>query len=142
MSIWFQPVQLADLSHHQKDNALESLGIQLTEIGDNFLVGTMPVDNRTKQTYGVLHGGSSVLLAESLGSIASNLVVDSSVYACVGQEINANHIRPVRTGVVTGVAVPVHIGRGSHIWTIKITNEDDKLVCFSRLTVAVIEKRS
>lgn len=139
-TIWFQPYTLADLKPYEQGNALTSMGIEFTEIGDNYIAAKMPVDNRTRQAAGILHGGASVLLAESLGSIASNLVVDPNVYICVGQEINANHIRPVESGWVTGITIPVHLGRKSHIWTIKVLNEDDKLVCMSRHTVAILNK--
>ena len=102
----------------------------------------MPVDHRTKQPYGLLHGGASVALAETLGSIGSALVVDQSKFNCVGLEINANHLRSVRDGFVTGIARPIHIGASTHVWDIRITDQRDKLVCISRLTVAVIKKPS
>lgn len=138
--IWFKPVDITQASQGSKNTLLETLDIQITEIGDDFLKGTMPVDHRTVQPYGILHGGASVSLAESLGSIAAYLTVDPEVYVTVGQEINANHIRPVTSGRVTGIAKPVHIGRTSQVWNIEITNEAGKLVCISRLTMAVVEK--
>ena len=118
-----------------------NLGIEFTEIGDDYLVGTMPVDERTTQPYGILHGGASVTLAETLGSMASTLTIDTEKYICVGQEINANHIRPVNSGVVSGRAQPVHLGRSSQVWEIRITNQDNKLVCISRLTMAIVAKK-
>lgn len=116
------------------------LGIELTELGDDFLKGTMPVDERTKQPVGLLHGGASVTLAETLGSIAANLAVDQSGFYCVGLEINANHLRAVPNGTVTGIARPVHLGRTTHVWEIKISHGND-LICISRLTMAVLAKK-
>jgi uncharacterized protein (TIGR00369 family) len=117
---------------------LDHLGIEFTEIGDDFIRGTMPVDGRTRQPYGLLHGGASVALAETLGSMGATLCVDPEEYQCVGQEINANHLRPARTGLVTGTARPVHLGGRTQVWIIDIVNEAGKLVCTSRLTMAVI----
>jgi uncharacterized protein (TIGR00369 family) len=115
------------------------LGIKFTEIGPDFLRGTMPVDERTQQPYGLLHGGASVALAETLGSMASSMSVDAE-FQCVGQEINANHVRSARSGLVTGTAKAAHLGGRTHVWTIDIVNEAGKLVCISRLTVAVIKR--
>ena len=137
MSIWFKPYTLADLTI--RIGMARHLGIEFTEIGPDFLRGRMPVDDRTHQPYGILHGGASVALAETLGSYAAMLVVDQSKYHCLGQEINANHIRGVSSGFVIGTARPVHIGRRSHVWEIRITDERDKLVCISRLTMAVVD---
>lgn len=114
------------------------LGITLTELGTDFLVATMPVDHRTTQPAGLLHGGASVALAESLGSIAANLCVDPHRWTCVGQEINASHLRPVRSGSVTGIAKPLYRGRSSQVWQISIVDERQRLVCLVRLTVAVV----
>jgi 1,4-dihydroxy-2-naphthoyl-CoA hydrolase len=121
---------------------VEYLGIELTEIGADFIAGTMPVDRRTHQTMGILHGGASVALAETLGSIGGNLCVDTERYACVGQEINANHVRPVTSGLVTGTARPLHLGSRSQVWQIEIRNSQALLVCVSRLTLAVIESNA
>ncbi|MEY3418072.1 MAG: hypothetical protein RL060_2184 [Bacteroidota bacterium] len=121
-------------------NMLAHLGIEITEIGTDYIVGKMPVDDRTKQPYGFLHGGASVVLAESLGSIGANHFVDQEKYYCVGLEINANHLRPVQSGYVIGKAQAIHLGKTTQIWEIKITNEAQKLVCISRLTMAVIAK--
>jgi 1,4-dihydroxy-2-naphthoyl-CoA hydrolase len=117
---------------------MEALGIRITRVEKGILEGEMPVDHRTKQSFGLLHGGASVALAETLGSIAANLHVDSNLYRCVGLEINANHIRPMLKGKVIGRATPVHLGKSTQIWEIKITDENQKLVCISRFTVAVI----
>jgi 1,4-dihydroxy-2-naphthoyl-CoA hydrolase len=141
MSIWFEPgltpAQLQPLS----DNTMgQHLGMEFTEVGEDFLKGRMPVDHRTRQPYGLLHGGASVALAETLGSVASAFVVDRGQYNAVGLEINANHLRGVREGFVTGIARPLHLGKTTHVWDIRIYDEKDKLVCVSRLTVAIIKK--
>jgi 1,4-dihydroxy-2-naphthoyl-CoA hydrolase len=122
-------------------NMVAHLGIEYTEIGEKYISGKMPVDERTKQPFGLLHGGASVVLAETLGSVGSNLCVDTSKYACVGLEINANHIKSAKSGYVYGRAELIHEGKSTHIWDVKITNAEGELVCVSRLTVAVIEKR-
>lgn len=114
------------------------LGMEWVELGNDFLKMSMPVDERTKQPYGLLHGGASCALAETIGSIASFLVIDVSKYACVGLEINANHLRSAKKGIVTATCIPLHIGRTTHVWDIKIHDEEEKLVCVSRLTVAII----
>ena len=120
----------------------ETIGIRVTEIGPDFLRATMPVTPRTHQPMGVLHGGASVALAETVGSVAANLCVDGEKYVCLGQDINANHLRPISSGIVTATARPFHIGRRSHVWHIEIRDEEDRLVCVSRLTMAVIDKPS
>jgi len=141
MAIWFhQNINLADFAQLGKNTLGEQLGMEFTEIGEDYIKGTMPVDHRTKQPYGLLHGGASVALAETLGSIGSALVVDQSKFNCVGLEINANHLRSVRDGFVTGIARPIHIGASTHVWDIRITDQRDKLICISRLTVAVIKQ--
>ena len=119
----------------------EHLGIEWTEIGNNFLKAKMPVDHRTKQPFDLLHGGASCVLAETLGSFSSYLVIDSSKFYCVGIEINANHIRSAREGYVYGACHPIHIGSSTHVWDIRITNEEGKLVCISRLTVAIMKHK-
>ena len=119
----------------------DHLGIEWVEFGDNFLKARMPVDHRTKQPFGLLHGGASCVLAETLGSVGAALVVDSEKHNCVGLEINANHVRSAREGFVTGLASPIHIGASTQVWDIKIYDEREKLVCVSRLTVAVIPRR-
>ena len=120
---------------------VEHLGIEFIDISDHGISATMPVDERTVQPYGILHGGASVALAETLGSVAAHASIDSAKYQSVGLEINANHIRSVRNGIVTGTASPIHIGRSTHVWSIEIKNEEGKLVCTSRITMAIIEKR-
>ena len=120
---------------------IEHIGINITEVGDDFLAGTMPVDHRTVQPMGILHGGASVALAETLGSMAASLVIDPSRQYCVGLDINANHIRSARSGYVKGVARPLHLGGSTQVWSIEIKDEKEKLVCISRLTMAVLTKR-
>jgi len=140
MSLWKTPTTLDQLKERSKNTLIERLGIDFLEIGDDFLKAKMPVDYRTKQTAGILHGGASVALAETLGSIGAGLCVDREKKSIVGLEINANHIRPVHDGWVTGVAKAIHVGNTTQIWEIKIYNEHDKLICVSRLTVANIDK--
>ncbi len=142
MSIWFKKdLTIADISLLGKQTMIDYIGIEWKELGEDFLKATMPVDHRTKQPYGLLHGGASCVLAESIGSLASAMVVDHSRYYCVGLEINANHIRSARDGFVTGIARPLHIGSSTHVWDIKIYDGNEKLVCVSRLTVAVIARK-
>ena len=117
------------------------LGIEFTEVGTNYLVARMPVDARTHQPLGLLHGGASVALAETLGSVAATLCVNRETQYCVGLEINANHIKSIREGFVIGKTTPVHVGKRTQVWEIRITNEQDELVCVSRLTLAVIDRR-
>ena len=138
MTIWTQPISLDDANAMTVNTIGEVLGIKITDIGADFVVGTMPVDKRTHQPFGILHGGASVVLAESLGSFAANLACEKG-FVCVGLDINANHIRSVSSGLVTGVARAVHIGRRTQVWETRIADEADKTVCVSRLTMAVIE---
>lgn len=121
--------------------SLKHLGIEFTEVGQDYLSGKMPVDERTQQPMGILHGGASVLLAESLGSVAGNIVVGMEEKFCVGLSINANHIKSVRDGYVYGKAVPIHLGGKTQVWEIKIVDEGDDLVCITRLTLAVLTKK-
>jgi 1,4-dihydroxy-2-naphthoyl-CoA hydrolase len=141
MSIWYDPsITAAQINPIGKGNMAEYLGMEITEIGEDYLKGTMPVDHRTRQPYGLLHGGASVALAETLGSLGAAFVVDRSKYDCVGLEINANHMRGVREGIVTGIARPVHIGKTTQVWEIRIHDSRDKIVCISRITVAVLKR--
>jgi 1,4-dihydroxy-2-naphthoyl-CoA hydrolase len=140
--IWFnKSIQPSDLQPLAKNTIAEQIGIEFTEVGPDFLKAQMPVDHRTHQPYGLLHGGASCVLAETIGSVASALVIDQSKFICVGLEINANHIRSVRSGMVTGTATPIHIGASTHVWDIRINDEREKLVCISRLTVAILKKQ-
>lgn len=138
--IWFKKeFSLQKLQAMSAGTMGEHIGIVFTEIGDDYLKATMPVDHRTRQPYGLLHGGASVALAETLGSVASSLVLDTSVFICVGLEINANHIRSARQGLVTGIASPIHLGSSTHVWDIKIYDDRERLLCISRLTVAILK---
>ena len=140
--VWFnKEVKLTDLQSLAPGAMANHLGIEWVEIGTDFLKMKMPVDERTKQPYGLLHGGASCALAETVGSIGSHLVIDPSKYLCVGLEINANHISGARSGFVTAIATPLHIGGSTHVWDIKIHDDLNKLVCVCRLTVAILEKR-
>lgn len=133
---------LDEFNARNADSAVGNLGIVFTEQGEDFLRGTMPVDQRTKQPYGLLHGGSSVLLAETLGSFAANLCMDPADGQMVGLEINANHLRAITGGTVTGTARPIHVGRSTQVWDIRIEDEQGRAVCVSRLTLALRPNRS
>lgn len=138
--MWHKTPSLDELNQRGENTAVEHLGIEITEIGDDYLKGTMPVDHRTCQPLGLLHGGASVLLAETLGSIAANYVVDRDKAYCVGMEINANHLRSVRAGRVTGIAKPLHLGASTQVWEIKLYDQKERMNCVSRLTMAVVKK--
>ncbi|MBV7296484.1 hotdog fold thioesterase [Enterovibrio paralichthyis] len=140
MAIWKKPISLDGLNATSKNTLVEHLGIVYTEFDDNSLSGTMPVDARTHQPLGMLHGGASVVLAETLGSLAANMCVEENRY-CVGLDINANHIRAMRSGSVTGKATPIHLGATTQVWQIEITDERGRLVCTSRLTMAVLQHK-
>ena len=141
MSIWFKKdLSVSDLAPLGKNTLGEHIGIEWTEVGPDYIKATMPVDHRTRQPYGLLHGGASVALAETLGSVAAAMVVDHSRFYCVGLEINANHIRSARDGFVTGITRPVHIGGTTQVWDIKIYDMQEKLLCISRITVAVLRR--
>jgi len=141
MSIWHHPFTLEELDRQSRGCMVEHLDIRFSEIGPDYLRATMPADHRTYQPFGLLHGGASVTLAETLGSVGANCCVDADRFYCVGQEINANHLRAVRNGRVTGTARPVHLGNRSQVWEIRIEDEQRKLACISRLTLSVIEGR-
>ncbi len=132
------PVSLDELNGLSRSTLIEHLGIVFTAAGEDWLQATMPVDARTLQPYGLLHGGASVVLAETLGSSAGNLCLDTGVQMAVGLEINANHLRAVRQGVVTGTARALHVGRSTQVWEIRIEDERARAVCVSRLTLAVV----
>ena len=137
--IWFRPYTIDDIRFFRASLPMH-LGIEFTEIGPDFLRGRMPVDDRTRQPYGILHGGASVALAETLGSTAAGLSVDPDKSRVVGQEINANHVRAVTDGFVIGTTRPLHVGKRSHVWEIRIADEQDRLVCISRITMFVMER--
>lgn len=137
--IWRKEYTVDELNARPKGHIGALVGIEFTDIGNNSLSARMPVDERTHQPYGILHGGASVVLAETLGSVASNMIIDEK-YIGVGLEVNANHLRPVRSGFVTGICKPIHIGAKTHVWDIKLYDDRGKMSCISRLTVAIIPK--
>jgi 1,4-dihydroxy-2-naphthoyl-CoA hydrolase len=139
--IWKVQATPEQLRERSRNTLAEWLDIRVTEIGPDYLRATMPVNSHTHQPQGILHGGASVALAETIGSLAANLCVDMTKYVCVGQEINANHVRPASSGLVTGTARPYHVGSKSQVWGIEIRDENDKLVCVSRITMAVVERK-
>lgn len=139
-SIWYQPLTLEALNQRGAGTMTEFLGISLIEIGDDYLKATMPVNAKTKQPLGILHGGANVVLAETLASIAANAVLNIETHYAVGLEINANHIRSVSEGLVTGMTRPLHLGRTTQVWLIDIFNDKGKLSCTSRMTAAVLER--
>lgn len=141
MSIWFRDTTPADINRMRTGTLVEHLGIEIIALGDDYIEGRMPVDRRTIQPAGILHGGASVALAETLGSIAGNLAVDASRQMCVGLEINANHLRAMREGYVIGRATPIHLGGTTQVWDIRIRDEQNRPVCVSRITLAVLERR-
>ncbi|WP_417777634.1 hotdog fold thioesterase [Stutzerimonas xanthomarina] len=138
MSIWQRPPSLEQLNANRQSTIVELLDIRFESVEDDSLTASMVVDSRTHQPYGLLHGGASVVLAETVGSMASYQCIDPNRFYCVGLEVNANHIRAVRSGRVTAVCRPVHLGRSSHVWDIRLHGDDGKLSCISRLTVAVV----
>ncbi len=140
MKIWHTDLTLEALSSRGQNTMIEYLGIEFVEIGDDFLTARMPVDHRTKQPEGIMHGGASCVLAESIGSTAANCVVDSKQFYCVGLDINTNHVRSIREGFVFAKAKPFHIGRTTQVWGIEIQNEAQKLVSVNRLTMAVLAR--
>ncbi|MEO5559804.1 MAG: hotdog fold thioesterase [Dokdonella sp.] len=141
MSIWKQTTDIERINAWNRDTLVEHLGMRVTEVGDDYVRGTMPVDARTKQPFGLLHGGASVALAESLGSLAGNLCIDAGEMA-VGLDINANHVRAATSGIVTGTARVLHLGRTTQVWEIRIEDERARLTCISRLTLAVVPRPS
>jgi 1,4-dihydroxy-2-naphthoyl-CoA hydrolase len=140
VSIWYKEISLKALNRLGKNTLIELLDIRFTEIGDDYLTATMPVDNRTKQPAGILHGGANLVLAETLASTAANAVIDWEQFYCVGLEINANHIRSVKEGIVRGQTSPIHLGRSTQIWQINIFNEAGKITCSSRMTASVLSR--
>jgi len=140
--IWFDKELTVEKLKPLGPNTMAAhIGIEWIEVGQNFIKAKMPVDHRTNQPYGLLHGGASCVLAETLGSVASAMVIDHSKFYCVGIEINANHVRGVKAGRVIGVVLPLHLGNATHVWDIKIYDEKEKLVCVSRLTVAILTRK-
>ena len=140
MSIWKTPLTLNDAQKRSQNTMVTHLGIEFMEIGDDYLIAKMPVDHRTKQPIGIMHGGASCVLAETVGSIAANYCVDLTKQYCVGLDINTNHIRSAREGYVYATAKPFHIGRSTQVWAIEIKDEQGKLVSVNRLTMAVLDR--
>jgi 1,4-dihydroxy-2-naphthoyl-CoA hydrolase len=140
MFLWHKAYTLADLRQMEPGTMMQHIGIELMELGPDFLSGRMPVDARTKQPAGLLHGGASVTLAETLGSLAAYLVIDPERKSCVGLDINANHLRSVREGWVFGTARPLHLGNRTQVWSIEIKDELGRLICISRITMAILDR--
>lgn len=141
MSIFNPGVTPESLNKLSVNTMVTHLGIEFTQVGDDFIEAKMPVDSRTQQPLGLLHGGASVTLAETLGSVAATCCVDHESQYCVGLDINANHVKSAKNGYVYGITKPIHIGKRTHVWEIRIVNEQKELICISRITMAVIDKR-
>ena len=142
MSIWKIQATPEILNRFSTKTMVNHLDIQFVEIGEDYIIASMPVDHRTMQPAGILHGGASVTMAETLGSVAANLCVDPTQKICVGMEINANHVKPARRGRVIGTVKPVHLGTSTQIWEIHIHDEEDMLICISRITLVVLDKKN
>ncbi|MFT6732731.1 MAG: 1,4-dihydroxy-2-naphthoyl-CoA hydrolase [Polaribacter sp.] len=140
MRVWKRNIDLEEINSHRKNTLVDTLGIEVIDFGDDYLCAKMPVDHRTHQPMGILHGGASVSLAETVGSIAATMAVDKNHY-CVGLEINANHLKSTKSGYVHATATPIHIGRSTQVWDIKIVNDSDQPVCVARLTMAVLKRK-
>lgn len=138
--IWFKKPSIDELNAMHENTMQSYCGIVFTEIGPDYIKASMPVNERTKQPHGLLHGGANVVLAESIGSIASVLCIDLNEFVCVGLEVNANHIRAVRSGMVHGITTPLHLGRSTQVWEIKIYDDEGRLTCVSRITNAILKK--
>jgi 1,4-dihydroxy-2-naphthoyl-CoA hydrolase len=140
--IWFIPVTIEEINRWSSHRLMDNLGIEFTAIGDDYLQAKMPVDERTIQPLGCLHGGASCVLAETIGSVAAHFCVDSKLKFCVGLEINVNHVKSMRSGWVNAIARPLHLGQSTQIWDIQIRNEQQTLIAVSRLTIAVLNKKN
>ncbi|MDF1758516.1 MAG: hotdog fold thioesterase [Legionellaceae bacterium] len=140
MTIWFEPISLEMINKRSENTLSDLLDIQFTEITDDSITATMPVSDKIKQPVGIVHGGANVVLAETLASTAANYAVDLKNYYCVGLEINANHIRSVREGLITAITTPIHIGKMTHIWSIELFNQEGKKTCISRMTACVLPR--
>ena len=141
MTIWFKAFTPADLNQRSANTLAEFLDIQFTQVGADYLTATMPASSRTKQPIGIVHGGANVVLAETIASTGANAVIDLEKYYCVGLEINANHIRAVREGLITGIARPIHLGKTTQVWHIDLYNEEGKQTCVSRMTASVLSRK-
>lgn len=140
MAIWKSKVDLEKVTERGRNTMSDHLGIEFTEVGDDYMTGRMPVDQRTRQPMGIMHGGASCVLAETIGSTAAQFCVDMTTHYCVGLDINTNHIRSIREGYVTAVAKPYHLGKSTQVWSIEIKNEAGQLVSINRLTMAVLKR--
>jgi 1,4-dihydroxy-2-naphthoyl-CoA hydrolase len=138
-AIWFKPYTLEEINERTKIGIGLALGIAFTEIGDDYLKATMPVDERTRQPFGILHGGANVVLAETIASVGAGRSIDRTKFRGVGLEINANHLAQAKDGFVTGIGRPIHIGKTTQVWDIRITNAEGRLTCISRCTMAILE---
>lgn len=138
MNIWKIQPSIDQLNNWPQKSMANHLDIEIIEVGEDYMIGRMPVTEKTRQPFGLLHGGASCVLAETLGSIASTLTIDLNTHRAVGLEINANHIRSAKEGFVYGKVQPVHVGKSTQVWEIRITDEQQKLICISRLTMAII----
>ncbi|MEI6096554.1 MAG: hotdog fold thioesterase [Gammaproteobacteria bacterium] len=138
--IWFKPITAENFNEREKDTLAHFMGIKFTEVTENTLTAIMPVQTKIKQPIGIVHGGANVVLAETLASNAANAVIDIENYYCVGLEINANHIRSVREGTITGVTRPFHIGRSTQVWHVELFNDKGQLTCISRMTASVLKR--
>ena len=141
-SIWHHMPNPSLMEKTSEGTIDQHLGIKITDVGDDYLTGTMPADHRTFQPYGIIHGGANVVLAETLGSMAGAHVIDTEHYLCMGQEVSATHLRPVSSGLVTGTARPIHLGRRSQVWEIRLTNDQGKLSCIAKLILAIVPKKT
>jgi 1,4-dihydroxy-2-naphthoyl-CoA hydrolase len=142
MSIWYKNnYTLSELNAMGNNTMAQALSMEFIEIGEDYLKLQMPVNQHTRQPYGILHGGASAALAETVGSVASSMCINNEKQICVGMEINCNHVRAKRDGIVIATASPLHLGATSHIWDIRITDENNRLICVSRLTMAILKKR-
>ncbi len=140
--IWAAPFTLEEINRRCENSLSDHLGIQFTEIGKNFLTASMPIDQRTLQPMGIMHGGASAALAETVGSAAANYCIDQNAFVCVGLDLNINHIRAVKSGFVKAIANPFHLGKTTQVWEIQVINEEGKLISVSRLTMAILSKES
>jgi 1,4-dihydroxy-2-naphthoyl-CoA hydrolase len=141
-SIWNHIPNLSLMEKMREGTIDQHLGIKITDVGDDYLTGTMPADSRTFQPYGIVHGGANVVLAESLGSMAGAHIIDTESFTCMGQEVSATHLRPVSSGLITGTARPIHLGRRSHVWEIRLTGDQGKLSCIAKLILAIVPKKA
>lgn len=141
MNIWKTPIDMKSIAETRKDTLVELMGIEFTDYGDNFLKGRMPVDKRSHQPYGIMHGGASCVLAETLGSIAGNHCIDYTKEYCVGLDINTSHIRSIKSGYVYGTAKPIHLGKMTQVWEVRIEDEQNRLISLTRLTLAVLQRK-